>query len=92
MNIAGFEKTSLQDYPDHISSIIFTQGCNMKCPFCQNSSLIPIKGENLMDEKEILDYIAFRKGIVNGVTISGGEPTLQKDLKDFIKKVKTIRS
>lgn len=90
MKIAGYEKTSLQDYPDHISCIIFTQGCNMKCPFCQNSTLIPIEGDNLIDEKEILDYLKLRKSIVNGITISGGEPTLQKDLKDFIKKVKEI--
>jgi pyruvate formate lyase activating enzyme len=90
MKIAGFEKTSLQDYPDHISCIVFTQGCNMKCPFCQNATLIPQEGENLIDEKEVLDYLKLRKNIVNGITISGGEPTLQKDLKEFIYEVKKI--
>ena len=90
MKIAGFEKTSLQDYPDHISCIVFTQGCNMKCPFCQNATLIPQEGDNLIDEKEVLDYLKLRKNIVNGITISGGEPTLQKDLKEFIYEVKKI--
>ena len=90
MKIAGYEKLSVQDYPDHISCIIFTQGCNMKCPFCQNSELIPTDSTLLVDEKEILDYLTLRKNVLNGVTISGGEPTIQKDLKDFIKKVKEI--
>ena len=90
MKIAGFEKTSLQDYPDHICCIVFTQGCNMRCPFCQNATLIPQEGDNLIPEKEVLDYLELRKNIVNGITISGGEPTLQKDLKDFINKVKKI--
>ena len=57
MKIAGYEKISLQDYPNHISSIIFTQGCNIKCPFCQNSTLIPLEAENLIKEKKI-DYVA----------------------------------
>ena len=90
MNIAGFEKISLQDYPNHISCIIFTQGCNMKCPFCQNSTLIPFCFNNLVAEKEIFNYLENRKGLLNGVTISGGEPTVQKDLKEFIIKVKQI--
>ena len=90
MNIAGFEKISLQDYPNHISCIIFTQGCNMKCPFCQNSTLIPMDSKNLIPENEVLNYIESRKNFINGITISGGEPTVQNDLKDFIIKVKKI--
>ena len=80
----------MQDYPKHISSIIITQGCNIKCPFCQNSTLIPLEAENLIEEKEVLDYLSLRKNLLNGVTISGGEPTLQKDLKEFITKIKEI--
>ena len=90
MKIAGYEKISLQDYPNHISCIIFTQGCNLKCPFCQNSTLIPFSADNLIDENEILNYLTLRKNFVNGVTISGGEPTLQPDLKEFIYKIKEI--
>lgn len=90
MKIAGYEKLSLQDYPNHMSCIIFTQGCNLKCPFCQNSTLIPLESENLISEDEILDYLKLRKDVINGVTISGGEPTLQPDLKEFIIKVKSL--
>ena len=91
MRIAGYEKVSVQDYPDHVSCIIFTQGCNMRCPYCQNSTLIPIDSNaNLIDEDEIFEYIERRKNLIDGVTISGGEPTLQRNLKDFIKKVKQI--
>lgn len=90
MKIAGYEKLSVQDYPDHISCIIFTQGCNMRCPFCQNSTLIPLDSKNLIGEKEILDYLNLRKKVLDGVTISGGEPSLQKDLEEFIDKVKAF--
>ena len=90
MKIAGYEKLSLQDYPDHISCIVFTQGCNLKCPFCQNSELIAYSSNFLVQEDEILEYLNLRKNVLNGITISGGEPTLQKDLKEFIKKVKEI--
>ena len=86
MKIAGLEKLSLQDYPDHISCIIFTQGCNLKCPFCQN----PMDSNDIIPEEEVLDYIKLRKTSLNGVTISGGEPTLQSDLKEFILKIKDI--
>ena len=90
MKIAGYEKLSLQDYPNHISCIIFTQGCNIKCPFCQNSTLIPMDAKDLVSENEIMEYLTLRKNVLNGVTISGGEPTLQKDLKEFAYKVKQI--
>ena len=90
MKIAGIEKLSLQDYPNHISCIIFTQGCNLKCPFCQNSTLIPFQSNDCIDTQEVLQYIKLRKGILNGVTISGGEPIMQPDLKDFIIKLKEI--
>ena len=90
MKVAGYEKTSLQDYPNHISCIIFTQGCNLKCPFCQNSTLISFDNNNLIDENEILEYLSLRKNIINGVTISGGEPTLQPDLEEFICKIKEL--
>ena len=93
MKIAGYEKLSVQDYPDHISCIIFTQGCNMRCPFCQNSTLIPIQTSdesNFVSEEEIINYLKKRKNVINGITISGGEPTIQPDLKDFISRIKQI--
>ena len=90
MKIAGYEKLSLQDFPNQISCIIFTQGCNIRCPFCQNSTLIPMDSNNLVSEKEIFNYLNLRKNIISGVTISGGEPTLQSDLESFIDKVKKM--
>ena len=90
MKIAGYEKLSLQDFPNKISCIIFTQGCNIRCPFCQNSTLIPMDSNNLVSEKEIFNYLNLRKNIISGVTISGGEPTLQSDLESFIDKVKKM--
>ena len=91
MKIAGYEKLSLQDFPNQISCIIFTQGCNIRCPFCQNSTLIPMDSNNLISEKEIFNYLNLRKNIISGVTISGGEPTLQPDLENFIDKVKDLK-
>ena len=70
MKIAGYEKLSLQDFPNQISCIIFTQGCNIRCPFCQNSTLIPMDAKNLISEDEIFDYLNLRKNIISGVTIS----------------------
>ena len=90
MKIAGYEKLSLQDFPNQISCIIFTQGCNIRCPFCQNSTLIPMDAKNLISEDEIFNYLNLRKNIISGVTISGGEPTLQPDLENFIDKVKEL--
>lgn len=88
MKIAGFQKLTLLDYPSKVACIIFTQGCNYKCPYCQNSGLIDHSNEDLIDEEEIFNYLDKRKGVIDGIVISGGEPTIQKDLKTFMKKVK----
>ena len=90
MKIAGFQKLTLLDYPSKVACIIFTQGCNYKCPYCQNSGLIGHSNEDLIDEKEIFAYLNKRKGVIDGIVISGGEPTIQKDLKAFMKKVKDL--
>jgi len=89
IQIGGFQKVTLLDYPDQVACIIFTVGCNYRCPFCQNSELV-LHNEGIYDEKEILDYLEQRKNVLDGVVISGGEPTVQKDLKEFIKKIKKI--
>ena len=90
MNIAGVQKVTLLDYPGKVACEIFTQGCNFECPFCQNSSLIPITNTGEFSEEEIFEYIVLRKKILDGVVITGGEPTVQKDLKEFIKKIKDL--
>ena len=89
MKILGFQKTTLLDYPEHIASIIFTGGCNFDCPYCHNSSLIhPAPDAKCISEEEILSHLVAQKGKIEGLVISGGEPTLQPDLAEFCKKVK----
>jgi pyruvate formate lyase activating enzyme len=88
--IAGWVKTSLVDYPEKISSVVFTQGCNMNCFYCHNKELIPLEKESKFDEVEILQWLRKRSSIVEGVVVTGGEPTLQKDLGDFLKSVKKL--
>ncbi len=92
MKISGFQKTSLIDYPGHIVSIIFTQGCSFKCPYCHNSDLIypDSKNKEYFSIEYIYSFIKNRKGLIDGVSITGGEPTLQPDLYDFITKVKSM--
>ena len=89
MQISGIQKLTLTDYPGHVACIIFTQGCNFRCPFCQNSSLLS-KRSGLLDNDEVFTYIEKRKDILDGVVISGGEPTLQCNLILFIKKIKKL--
>lgn len=89
MIISGLEKLTLLDYPDKIACIIFTQGCNLRCPFCQNSSLVVGNPENI-DETVVFDYLNKRKNILDGVVITGGEPLIQKDIKEFIIKIKEL--
>ena len=76
MKIVGFQKLSLVDYPNKMACIIFTEGCNYRCPFCYNSSLVYDKSNQTYTEEDILRYLRKRKGIIDAICISGGEPTL----------------
>ncbi|MDF2473764.1 MAG: hypothetical protein K0R21_1546 [Anaerocolumna sp.] len=91
MRIHGFNKTTLLDYPGHIASTIFLGGCNFRCPFCHNASLVlnPTK-QQVIPEEDILGFLKKRKGIVEGVCITGGEPTLYSGLSVFIDKIKEL--
>ena len=91
MEIHGFNKTTLLDYPEHIAATVFTGGCNFRCPFCHNGELVLDPGcQPLISEEEVLSYLKKRQGILQGVCVTGGEPTLQKDLKDFLRKIKEL--
>lgn len=89
MKIAGIQKLSMVDFDGHLSATIFTSGCNFACPFCHNSTLIGTESE-LVSEDEVLDFLYKRKNMLDAVCISGGEPTLQKDLPKFIEKIKKM--
>lgn len=91
MNIQGFQKTTLLDYPKHVASTIFMGGCNFQCPFCHNGDLVLSPKQNLpIDQQEILSYLKKRKGILDGVCITGGEPTLQENLLPFLSSIKEL--
>ncbi len=92
MRIGGLQKSSLIDYPGKISSVIFCSGCNFDCPYCHNPELATGAGAcpaDFSDEK-IFDFLRQRVGFLDGVVISGGEPTLQKDLVDLCTRVKAL--
>jgi pyruvate formate lyase activating enzyme len=91
MRIGGFQKVSLIDYPGKVATVVFVAGCNFRCPYCHNRDLV-LNSENLpaIPEAEILAYLKKREGLLDGVVITGGEPTLQKDLSDFAKKIKEL--
>ena len=89
--IHGLNKTTLLDYPGRIAAVVFLGGCNFRCPFCQNSSLVLHPSEEpVIPEEEVLTFLKKRQGILEGVCISGGEPTLAADLEDFIKKIHSL--
>lgn len=91
MDFTGFEKLSLVDYKDKLSCTLFMEGCNFRCPFCHNSELVlSLNKCNKIPFEEILKYLKKRKGLLDAVCISGGEPTLMPDLKEKIKIIKNL--
>ncbi len=92
MKIGGFDPFTLSDYPGEIAAIVFTQGCNFRCPFCHNGSLIPADNleSNLIPQTKILSELKAKSKKLDALVISGGEPTLQPDLPDFIRSCKSM--
>lgn len=89
MEIAGFKKTSLVDYPGNISAVIFLSGCNFRCGFCHNPSIVLGKAAKI-EEKEVMTFLAKRKRVLEGVCVTGGEPTIHKNLPLLLKKITSM--
>ena len=89
MQIGGVQKTSLLDFPEKISTIVFTQGCNFRCGYCHNPELIH-KNQPAWTNAGFFEFLKSRQGKLDGVVITGGEPCLQKDLIEFIKEIKSL--
>lgn len=91
MRIGGFQKFSMIDYPGKLSAIIFTQGCNFRCPYCHNPELVNFNlFQDPLNEKEIINFLKTRINKLDAVCITGGEPTLHPDLPEFIAKIKSL--
>lgn len=91
MIFGGFEKFTLIDYPGKIASVVYTIGCNFRCPYCHNPELVDETVEKRFAEEEIINFLKHRKGFIDGLVITGGEPTMhQEDLLAFMKKVKDL--
>ena len=88
--IAGLQKMTLLDYPGKVACTVFLQGCNFRCPFCHNSDLLGKDGPEPISEETLLTFLKKRVGLLDGVCITGGEPTLQPGLKALIEKIKEL--
>ena len=92
MNIQGLQKLTLLDYPGHVACTVFLGSCNFRCPFCHNALLVTREDENVggMTDEELFAFLRKRRGILDGVCITGGEPLLTEEVVDFIRKIKEI--
>ena len=91
MHIGGLQKFSLIDFPEHIAAIVFTQGCMMRCRYCHNPELVlPEQFGPIIPLEEILEFLKHRMGKLDGVVITGGEPTMHADLPDFLEQIKAL--
>lgn len=91
MNILGLQSLTLLDYPDKVACTVFTGGCNLRCPFCHNASLvIGSKNNGAISEADLFAFLNKRQGILDGVCVTGGEPLLQPEIVDFLRKIKAL--
>ncbi len=90
MKIHGLMKMTLLDYPGLVACTVFLGGCDMRCPFCHNSELLDMNAPEEMDENGLYDFLSKRKGLLDGVVFTGGEPLLRKELPDVIRKIREM--
>ena len=90
MKIYGLQKMTLLDYPSKVAATVFLGGCDFSCPFCHNYEIVDGSATPLMDEAELFSFLKKRKGLLDGIVITGGEPCLYKQLPDFAKKIKEL--
>ena len=88
MHIGGLQKMTLLDFPQKVACTVFLQGCNFRCPFCHNSSLL--RGIEELSEESFFAFLKKRQGLLDGVAVTGGEPLLQNDIHSFIQKIKDL--
>ena len=90
MRISGLQKNSMVDYPEKLAAVVFTQGCNMNCGYCHNRCLIGYEKNGGISEEDVFAFLERRQGLLDAVVISGGEPTLQRDLPRFIRRARKM--
>ncbi len=90
MKIEALQKLTLLDYPQKMAATVFTYGCNLRCPFCHNALLVTEESEGGITAEEVLSFLSKRKGMLEGVCVTGGEPLLQPDIEDFLKAIKDM--
>ena len=88
--ICGLQKMTLLDFPGKVACTVFLGGCNFRCPFCHNSDLLKGSSQNVIEKEEFFEFLASRKGKLDGVCITGGEPLLQPDTVEFIKEIRSL--
>lgn len=90
MKIEALQKLTLLDYPGKMAATIFTYGCNLRCPFCHNALLVTEESAGGISTEEVLSFLSKRKGMLEGVCVTGGEPLLQPDIEDFLRAIKDM--
>ena len=90
MTVKGLQKLTLLDFPSRLAATVFLGGCNMRCPFCHNASLVVRDGGENISEEQLLSFLEGRRGKLSGVCITGGEPTLYRELPSFINKIRAL--
>ena len=90
MNINGLQKLTLLDYPGKVACTVFLAGCNLRCPFCHNSELLDASAETVMDDAGLLDFLKKRRGMLDGVAFTGGEPLLRPELPELMRQIRAM--